>query len=267
YTLINKEHPATKAGTITSIDIWASTNITGLIVGTFYTRNGNTLKCRASQAIEGTITAGDLVNKVVSIAAEIGDYIGFYATNGFIEADLAGYAGVWLKVGEYIDPDDEEDYTFSAGIGFSLGGYLSVTHIWEGSDGIQVGDVLIKNPIKVLIDAIAFTDTLIKNPIKVLADGFAFTDTLVKMSIKVLSDAFAFTDTLVKYKTMFRTYTDGFAFTDTLIKSTAKILSDSIAFVDCLVRWRWLAAVRNLTRRRCTQPSVREQNPVDDGNI
>lgn len=131
-TLINKASPASNSGTITSIDIWAKSNITGLRVGTFYPTNGDTLKCRASQAIEGTITAGDLVNKVVSIAVVAGDYIGCYYDAGTIEADTSGFEGLWYIVGEAIDPNDEATYSTAYPTGaVSLGGYISVAG-WTG---------------------------------------------------------------------------------------------------------------------------------------
>ena len=123
-TLINKEHPATVAGEITSIDIWAQSDITGLRVGTFYLTNGNTLKCRDSEAIAGTIAEGSKVNKEVTIAVEIGDYIGCFYTGGEIFRDSAGYAGLWDSAGEHIDPDDEDDYSFASGDCISLGGYI-----------------------------------------------------------------------------------------------------------------------------------------------
>ena len=122
YTRVNKEGPASASGTITSIDIWANENITGLRVGTFYSTNGNTLKCRASQAIAGTITAGSKVTKAVSLAVEIGDYIGAYWTGGKIDYAAEGFAGQWLKNGEFIDPGDEEVYGLNAGDAASLGG-------------------------------------------------------------------------------------------------------------------------------------------------
>jgi len=123
-TFINKEHPATIAGLITSVDVWAHEEVAGLIVGTFYTTNGNTLKCRASQAIAGTIPAGSKVTKVVSIAVEVGDYIGAYWTEGILERDITGYAGYWGIEGEYIDPDDEGEYFLIAGDAISFGGYI-----------------------------------------------------------------------------------------------------------------------------------------------
>lgn len=139
YTIINKVNPASAASLITSIDIWAYSNITGLRVGTFYTTNGNTLKCRDSEAITGTITAGDVVNKVVSITVGIGDYIGCWWDTGDIERAISGSAGFWRYTGEAIDPGDEEDYTLLAGDVISLGGYLAVSTPVADGDLIGIG--------------------------------------------------------------------------------------------------------------------------------
>ncbi len=144
YTRINKNNPASKSGTITSIDIWAWQDITGLIVGTFYKMNGNTLKCRDSEAIPGTITAGSKVSKEVTLAVEIGDYIGYYFTKGYIWTDTTGYAGRWYKGGAYITPGDEEDYTFNTGYTFSLGGYITPPLGWTG----KISGVV--NPAKIM---------------------------------------------------------------------------------------------------------------------
>ena len=123
-TTINKDNPATVRGTITSIDVRASpgSDITGLRVGTFFLTNGNTLRCRDSEAIPGTIIGEQ--NKVVTVAVEIGDYIGMYWANGRVELDSSGFAGIWDKGGEYIDPDDETTYSFETAFGISLGGYI-----------------------------------------------------------------------------------------------------------------------------------------------
>ena len=124
YTLVNADNPAGMAGVVASIDIWAAHDMGGLIVGTFYKTNGNTLKCRASVAIAGTITAGSKVNKVVSIAVEIGDYIGCYYTSGTTKNGSGAVVGHWYFNGEATDPNDEEDYVFWAGYAISLGGYI-----------------------------------------------------------------------------------------------------------------------------------------------
>lgn len=130
-TIINREKVAEIGGVITSIEIWAYQDITGLRVGTFYLVSGNTYKCRASQAIAGTITAGSKVTKAVSIAVEIGDLLGCYIPVGYVKYDSAGFAGTWLTSGEHIDPDDEASYTLYAGDALSLGGYIGVAG-WTG---------------------------------------------------------------------------------------------------------------------------------------
>ena len=127
-TRVNKEGQATAAGTITSIDIYAvpTQHITGLRVGTFYVVSGNTLKCRASEAIAGTITGGSKTTKTVSIIVEIGDYIGCYFTSGRLENETTGFGGKWEVSGEFIDPNDEVAYTLDVNHAFSLGGYIEV---------------------------------------------------------------------------------------------------------------------------------------------
>ncbi len=125
WTLINKDKPASVTGEITSIDIRAETNIAGLRVGTFYVVSGNTLKCRDSEIIAGTIIAGSKVTKAGSISVEVGDYIGLYYTSGAVERDLTGYAGLWYISGEYIGSGDQTTYTFFDGDAISLGGYTS----------------------------------------------------------------------------------------------------------------------------------------------
>jgi len=131
YTALNKTKPAEASGIVKSIDIWANEDITGLRVGTFYTTDGNMLRCRASQAIAGTITAGSKVTKAVSIAVEIGDYIGFYCDSGGVEQDFSGYDDVWRYYGEAIDPDDQATYTLLSGDALSLGGYIGPAG-WTG---------------------------------------------------------------------------------------------------------------------------------------
>ena len=125
-TLINKDTPATIDGTITSIDIWVATNITGFRVGTFYVVSGDTLKCRASEAIAGTIVSDSKVTKAVSIAVQIGDYIGCFFSLGALDRHTSGYAGVWYITGNNVNPDVEANYGIAAGDAVSLGGYIGV---------------------------------------------------------------------------------------------------------------------------------------------
>ena len=122
-TLIDKNNPANASGTLHSVKIWAYTNITGLRVGTFYTTNGDTLKCRDSELIGDVEAGAERTFTELSITVVEGDYIGCYFTGGDIEGDLSGFSGVWTMFGEYIDPGDEWTYTLGAECAISLYGY------------------------------------------------------------------------------------------------------------------------------------------------
>jgi len=106
-TLINKGVTATGTGTITSIEIWANTDMTGVEVATFYVVSGDNLSTRDNEAIAGTITAGSKVTKVVDLDVVTGDYIGIYYSGGRIELENTG-TGVWLKAGDNIPADNVE---------------------------------------------------------------------------------------------------------------------------------------------------------------
>lgn len=125
FTVVDKNNPANANGVIHSIKIWARDNITDLIVGTFYLTNGNTLKCRDSENIGAVEAGAERTFTELSISVQQGDYIGCYFTGAFvaIEGDWEGYEGLWAVSGEYIDPNDEADYTFYAGYVLSLYGY------------------------------------------------------------------------------------------------------------------------------------------------
>ncbi len=123
FTLINMGNPANASGTLHTIEVYARTNITGLRVGTFYTTNGNTLKCRDSVVI-GAVEAGAVRTfNGLSITVEAGDYIGCFYTAGGIAWDVIGFDGLWEIAGEYIDPNDETEYGFLLGDAISLYGY------------------------------------------------------------------------------------------------------------------------------------------------
>jgi hypothetical protein len=120
YTWIDLGNPANDTGTITSVEVWANTNITGLIVGTFYLVSGTTYKCRDSEVI-GSVTAGSKKTFSVSIDVQAGDYIGCYFSTGTLEYSTSG-TGVALASGEYIDPGDEVGYAVYSGYALSLYG-------------------------------------------------------------------------------------------------------------------------------------------------
>ena len=56
-TLISKANPANDNGVITSVEIWAATNIGGCKIGIFYEITVGTYHCRSATSI-GNVTAG-----------------------------------------------------------------------------------------------------------------------------------------------------------------------------------------------------------------
>lgn len=124
-TVINKENPANASGIIDTVKIFAvvDKDLANCKVGTFYTTNGNMLKCRDSVTI-GSVTGGsEQTFPGLSIAVQVGDYIGICADfGGQIEKDITGYAGIWITDGDFTTPGDEYEYAFTASAAISLKG-------------------------------------------------------------------------------------------------------------------------------------------------
>jgi len=115
YTTINKENPADASGVITSVDIWAHTSLSSCKVGIFTETATNQFKCRSSHTI-GTVTAGSRKTfSGLSLAVQVGDYIGLYHDAGTIDAEDEGGEGIWYIANDHCIVDDESTYTAVAG--------------------------------------------------------------------------------------------------------------------------------------------------------
>ena len=124
-TIINKTNPATTAGQITSVELWAYAAIEDLKIGTFYLTNGNTLKCRAV-AVIGDVASGSKITKSgLTLQVEIGDFLGCCGTVGSLDRVKVGYDGMWYTGIDCLFVDNETTYLLAAGDLFSLGGYIS----------------------------------------------------------------------------------------------------------------------------------------------
>lgn len=110
YTFIDTNNPANLSGLITSVEVWAATNLTGFRIGVFYLVSGTTYRCRSSATIDA-VTAGSKQTFSVSLPVQKGDFIGCYFDTGTIEANTS--TGTWIggKAGEYIDPGDSAVFT------------------------------------------------------------------------------------------------------------------------------------------------------------
>ncbi len=239
-TFIVNDNPATSAGTVNSVDIWAETNITGLRVGIFYKTNGNVFKCRDSEAIAGTITAGSKVTKAVSVAVEIGDYIGCYFTGGALERSLAAFAGVWFFGGEAIDPNDEETYSIFTGDAISLGGYITAPINYEKalSDTISIGDSISKEPGLIKSDSLSIAESLIKAFELMKVDTINITDSIALVADfkRAFADTITISDSIVDVSEFYLAIADTVAIVDAISKEPGLFESDTIAIVDAIVK-------------------------------
>ncbi len=98
-TIICEESPASTAVLITSVSIWANTNLGGCVVATFYNTGGNNFTARDSHAI-GTVSAGAKRTFSVNLIALAGDYIGIYFSSGGVDVNTGGGQGLWYGAGD-----------------------------------------------------------------------------------------------------------------------------------------------------------------------
>ena len=123
YTIINKLDPSNGDGIITSVEIWALSNLTGCKIGIFYTTNGDILKCRSAATI-GNVTSGSSQTFPIDpgISVETGDYIGIFYITGTIERDSEGFGDIWYFNADKCNVNDEETYTLLVSDAISLYG-------------------------------------------------------------------------------------------------------------------------------------------------
>jgi hypothetical protein len=123
YTVIALGNPANEAGTVTDVEIWANANMSGCKVGIFYLVSGTTYKCRSAASI-GNVTAGSKQTfSGLSLAVQVGDYIGLYWSGGYVERDTDGQDGHLYVSGDKCVVDNQSSYTAQAGDAISVYGY------------------------------------------------------------------------------------------------------------------------------------------------
>jgi len=101
YTLIEKINPANETGKITSVEIWARSNLTGCKVGIFYLVSGNLYSTRDWVNI-GLVTAGSKQSFPTDLNVEIGDFIGIYYSPGNIAYSIGISGNSCYKSGDHI---------------------------------------------------------------------------------------------------------------------------------------------------------------------
>jgi hypothetical protein len=112
-TLVSRDNTANETGVITSVEIWAETNLANCEVATFDEGASSILTTRDTEAI-GSVTADSKQTFVVNLTVSTGDMIGIYFSSGSM--DITGDAGA---VGTYYLAGDQIPCT---GADFSLYG-------------------------------------------------------------------------------------------------------------------------------------------------
>jgi len=304
YTLVCLENPANDTGVLTTMQFLFEITAGFVKCGVFHGTQED-LDSGDYEYI-GTVGTGVKTFTGLDCDVTIGDYLGIYWKNyGILERDLNGSLGVWWIMSDIFGLTGQSlsllandavsiyatgstapppvDETYIDGIDLADNLVAEVNAVL--SDGLDINDSLlaeVQSTItdgfdvddslvtwfgfgKVLSDGIALADTLLKGVSAIITDGVRFADSLVKRVEAVITDGVRLADTVVKG--IGRVVTDGIALSDIASRLVERVLADGIAFTDCVTRWRWLTAIRNLTRRRCVQDAVREHESVDDGNI
>lgn len=172
---IDLANAADYTGFITSVQIWAASNITGMRVGTFYLVSGTTYTCRDSVTI-GAVTAGSLQTfGGLNLSVVVGDLIGCYFATGSIELSTSGGSGIKAVAGEFIDPGDSTDYgatiadraisLFAVGTGISgYAGSIIRDVSGYGNNGTIAGATWVRLPSGLWVNSFDGVDDSIRLP-------------------------------------------------------------------------------------------------------
>jgi len=125
-TIIDRNNPANASGTITTIEIWANTEMSGAEVAIFTQGDANVFTTRDFETVNngngaGVVLAGSKQTFTVDLDVVTGDFLGMFYATGRMEHDGGTADGRWWYVGDAI-PADDTTFTAQADITFSLHG-------------------------------------------------------------------------------------------------------------------------------------------------
>lgn len=283
YTNVYLDNPANDSGKITKVEIWARNALSGCKVGTFYGTAPN-FTCR-DFAIIGDVPAGSKQTfDELDIEVEAGDYIGAYWVGGDIESDVAGGAGVYYKQYDQFETG-EQGYALAAGYvdSFYGEGGTFVLNEKEITEGIAVGEVVIKNPMKLVVEGVALSEVLVKAitkapfvegialgevvesikiKVKEIIEGLEIGEVLFKQTHKVITEGIVIGEVITKavsrvyaegiavgevlIKRLDKVFTEGIAIGEAVSKLSSKIFTEGIAIGEVLIKMRVLRAIRSL---------------------
>ena len=103
YTYIIQENPANSSGIITSIEMYAYTDMVDVEIATFYNIEGNIFSTRDTENIGTVVSGSKQTFDDLNLSVQEGDYIGFYTVLGSLEmTHVTGSFIIWMKIGDYI---------------------------------------------------------------------------------------------------------------------------------------------------------------------
>lgn len=118
YTFLCVDNPANDTGTLDTIEIYASSVMSGTKVGTFY-GSSTSWTPRDYESI-GTVSSGSKQTFTgLNCDVETNDLLGVYFSSGNIYADKSGYSGLYAKSGDQFGAGTQK-YTLVSGDAVSI---------------------------------------------------------------------------------------------------------------------------------------------------
>ncbi len=147
-TVIDLANAVNGDGVITSVSIWAATDLTGVEVAMFYEVTSGVFSVRSSDTI-GDVTSGSKQTFAVELPCVAGDYLGIWWTGGTLEVDTAGGSGVRAAAGDQI-PCYGQAFALSANYAISIEGAGNISLVREIE--LEMSDDLIFNDVRITRD-------------------------------------------------------------------------------------------------------------------
>lgn len=234
-TLVDKANPANSSGKITSVEIWAISDLSNCEVATFYIVSGNNLSTRDTHTI-GSVTAGSKQTfSGLDITVEAGDYIGIRYSAGSLEGASSGGVGIWDTTSDNI-PCTNALFTYTAsrimslyGIGTTGAGELTI------GEAYSITDSLVKNVTKQLAEASSIVDSLTLRLF--FTEALDTIDSIITAGNKAKSEAFNVIDGWAAKLN----FTEILNIIDSLTNSASLAKSEAFGVVDSWLRRMRLA--------------------------
>lgn len=130
YTIVELTNPANENGTISRVQIWAATSLTGMGIGSASDEGSNQYKF-ATGHHDGdaamSVTAGSCVTKTggvdfTSYTASQNEVMGHYYSGGTIERNTTGFGGLGYNSGNEISDENQQTYSMQGGDASSIYG-------------------------------------------------------------------------------------------------------------------------------------------------